>query len=91
MAEKHDHELSKVKLTAKLLDSWPDIGGPCAIKVQGFKNGTSRDMIELYFENENRSGGGHFDEFLYDEGNQTAVITFRNPQGYSNYDLKYLI
>lgn len=87
MAEKHKHELSKVKLTAKLLDSWPDVGGPCAIKVQGFKNGTSRDMVEMYFENGNRSGGESIDELLYEEGNQTAVITFKNPQGYTKCDL----
>jgi len=83
--------VSKVKLTATLLDSWPDVGGPCAIKVQGFKIGTSRDMIEMYFENRKRSGGENFDELLYEEGNQIAVITFSNPQGYTNSDLKYLI
>ncbi|XP_070539471.1 protein mono-ADP-ribosyltransferase PARP14-like [Ptychodera flava] len=52
---------------------------PCKLLVTGFKKGTSKETLELYFESKKKSGGGPVEESeMIDDG--TFVITFESSE-----------
>ena len=74
------HNVHNVSLNVTALEAQPDVD-VCAIQVSGILSRHTHDVLELYFENNKRSGGGPVDDELvidYDEG--TAVITFSSSQ-----------
>ena len=54
---------------------------PDCIRVTNLKPGTSEDMIELYFENTKRSGGGEVREVELDEDRNQAIVFFEDWKG----------
>ncbi len=54
------------------------------ILVQGLEADTSRDMIELYFENQRKSGGGPVNEVEVNEEENTAFVSFEDWQSKYN-------
>ncbi|XP_072026036.1 protein mono-ADP-ribosyltransferase PARP14-like [Amphiura filiformis] len=48
------------------------------VLVQDLKADTSRDMIELYFENHRKSGGGPVSDVEMNEDENTAFVTFED-------------
>ena len=54
---------------------------PDCILIKNLKPGISLDNIELYFENERRSGGGPVREVNFNEGEDEAVVFFENWEG----------
>ena len=48
------------------------------IQVKGLRKETSRDTIELYFENNRKSGGGHVSHVEKTEKDE-ALVYFENP------------
>lgn len=51
------------------------------ILVQGLKNDTSQEVLDLYFENTRKNGGGQIREsFLFSEDNK-AVVHFEDVHG----------
>lgn len=54
----------------------------CTVKVTGLKELTSRESVELYFKNAQRSNGGEIKDITYDEENaDIAYITFAEGEG----------
>ena len=53
------------------------------IKVSNIPQGSSEDLLTNFFENKRRSGGDDIDEIEYDEGTRTAIITFKDPEGFT--------
>ena len=53
------------------------------IKVSNIPQGASEDLLANFFENNRRSGGDDIDEIDYDEGERTAIITFKDPESIS--------
>lgn len=49
----------------------------CTVKVSGMKNTTSKDMLELYFDNK-KSGGGGVREVKGGVEEGVILITFEN-------------
>ena len=54
---------------------------PDCIRVTNLKAGTSEDMVELYFENTKRSGGGEVREVELDEDRNQAIVFFEDWKG----------
>ncbi|CAH1257722.1 PARP14 [Branchiostoma lanceolatum] len=50
-----------------------------AIIVTDLPDNTPKDLVELYFDNANRSGGGPIAYVKYDQTSGTAIIHFENP------------
>ncbi|XP_053407687.1 uncharacterized protein LOC128559584 [Mercenaria mercenaria] len=49
------------------------------IKVKGVDKSVSRDLVEFYFENSRRSGGGEIENVMSDEEDEDVIyITFKN-------------
>ena len=80
VAKKSQHLLAKTKLSVTLLDTWPETT-TCAIRVCGFKKGTSEDTVAMFFESTKRSGGDHTEDVFFDEINGFAVITYKCQSG----------
>ena len=53
----------------------------CAIEVKDLDPAITDERLELFFENERRSGGGNIMDLEYDAERRLAVITFETPQG----------
>ena len=51
------------------------------VLICGFPSNTSKDFIELYFENKTRSGGGPIKSVTFDDPRTTAIVVFENPKG----------
>uniref|UniRef100_C3Y5X5 Poly [ADP-ribose] polymerase n=1 Tax=Branchiostoma floridae TaxID=7739 RepID=C3Y5X5_BRAFL len=49
------------------------------IIVTGLPDNTPKDLVELYFDNANRSGGGPIADVKYDQTRGTAIIHFESP------------
>lgn len=54
-------------------------GSPCTIEVSGFKDTTSKDSVEFYFDNK-RSGGGGVEEVKGEVEDGVLLITFENEE-----------
>lgn len=55
-------------------------GSPCTIEVSGFKDTTSKDNVEFYFDNNKRSGGGGVEEVKGEVEDGVLLITFENEE-----------
>ena len=53
---------------------------PKAVRVSGIKSHTSKDFLQLFFENRRRSGGGEIDDLEYGEEEGIAVATFKDAE-----------
>ena len=53
----------------------------CTIEVRGYKDTTSQDTIEMYFENTRRSGGGELEKIEEDEDEGMYLLTFESKEG----------
>lgn len=54
----------------------------CSIRVSSLPPNISEELINDFFENTKRSGGGDVENVSYDETKKTAIITFQDPKGY---------
>lgn len=61
----------------------PDV--TCSIRVSSLPPNISDELINDFFENTKRSGGGDVECVAYDETKKTAIITFQDPSGYFQY------
>lgn len=57
----------------------------CSIRVSSLPPNISEELINDFFENTKRSGGGDVENVSYDETKKTAIITFQDPKGYFQY------
>lgn len=55
----------------------PDV--TCSIRVSSLPPNISDELINDFFENTKRSGGGDVECVAYDETKKTAIITFQDP------------
>ena len=53
----------------------------CAVLVTGLKPSTEKDMLELFFENTKRSGGGEIKHIEMNEKSGRAIIHFADKAG----------
>lgn len=58
-----------------------DDDGVPLLEVIGISAGTTRRVVELFFENAKKSGGGDIKQLDYREGNDRAVIMFQKKEG----------
>ena len=54
---------------------------PAALEISGFKSSTHEDVILMYFENTEKSGGGEIAQFEMSKSKNSMVITFTDPSG----------
>jgi hypothetical protein len=61
----------------------PDSGEEdlCTVQVSGGPVVLDEDMMELYFENTNKSGGGTIKKMEMQEDAEITLITFEDPAG----------
>ena len=80
---KEDHQIMESSLSVIVLESLTDelCDQECGVLVTGITKSHSRDLIECYFENKRKSGGGDVEDFYFNEENNSAVITFQNSDG----------
>ena len=60
-----------------------------SILVTGLSEKTSKQAIEMYFENEKNGGGKIYGDVIYQKDHQRAVVSFCDPEGkfyYLNVD-----
>lgn len=57
----------------------PDV--TCSIRVSSLPSNISEELINDFFENTKRSGGGEVECVAHDETKKTAIITFQDPSG----------
>ena len=70
------------ELTVSVMDSRPNHKDTvCAIEVQDIPDEITRETLELFFESEQKSGSGHFEELLFYKQQRKAVVTFADPTG----------
>ena len=51
-----------------------------SVLVTGLSKRTSGETIQLYFEHK-KNGGRNVDRLKYEEGSQTAIVYFKDPEG----------
>ena len=54
---------------------------PNAILVEGLKSGTPKKMVELFFENTKRSGGGDIKHIQMNQNSGRAIVWFTDKAG----------
>ena len=57
-----------------------------SVLVSGITEATSKNLLELYFENKRRSGGADIESFEYAE-EDTAVVTFTDEAGNNSHEV----
>jgi hypothetical protein len=51
------------------------------IKITGLAENTNKEMLEMFFETEEKKGGGKVNNILIDGKNRCAVIEFKDETG----------
>jgi hypothetical protein len=74
------HTISGSQVQIALLQTWPETVS-CAVRVSGINEKMSEEMLSLYFENEQRTGGGEIEDIFVDKPSGFAVITFKSREG----------
>ena len=69
------------ELEQKLPEDFADIKETKAILVEGLNAKTDQEMVELFFENTKRSGGGEITNIQMNQGLGSAVIWFAESVG----------
>ena len=69
------------KLEENLPEDLKDTIETKAILVEGFNAKTNQEMVELFFENTKRSGGGEITDIKMCQGSDRAVIWFAESAG----------
>ena len=59
----------------------PEVREGTTIEVHGLDPSTTADAVEMFFENERRSGGGDVDNVQFDRDNNVAYVTFHSRDG----------
>jgi len=62
-------------LTADLIDQ------ECAVLVTGITKDINIETLQMYFENERKSGGGEIKDFHLNKAQNSVVITFDSAKG----------
>ena len=52
-----------------------------AVVIGGVPTAATEEYLRLYFENKDRSGGGHVENIRINRESSTAVVTFADPEG----------
>ena len=58
-----------------------DVRDGTTIEVRGLDPSTTGETIEMFFENEHRSGGGDVDNVQFDPDTHVAYVTFHSRDG----------
>ena len=74
---KPELSLEGARLTVSPVEEWDGK----TIEVHGLNPSSSRDGIEMFFENKRWSGGGPFEHVELDTVNSIAYVTFESPEG----------
>ena len=53
----------------------------CTVCVSGLAGSITKDHLELYFENEQKSSGGNVKDIQLDETEEEACVTFETEEG----------
>lgn len=82
LLRKKQIHVEEVRLDGQKVENEADeeyIGSLCTIEVSGFKDTTSKDSVEFYFDNK-RSGGGSVEEVKGEIDGGVLFITFENEE-----------
>ena len=82
--------MSKKKLTVSVYEEQseePSEDFSCTVQVSGGSVVLDKDMMELYFENSKKSGGGKITNIEVMEGAGMTLITFEDQKGKSKINL----
>ena len=60
-----------------------------SILITGLSEKTSKQAIEMYFENERNGGGKIYGDVIYQKDHQRAVVSFCDPEGIFEYLYAY--
>ena len=71
-------QLSVIRLTDIYAGLDRESCQPRAIRVQGICKDTSEELLQLFFENRRKSGGGDLENVDYHNEEGIAVITFKD-------------
>ena len=76
-----EHCLQGTPLQVCILEALSDdlIGQECGVVVRDVSHAHTEELLKNYFENK-RSNGGEVDDVFFDENDESAVITFKDPQ-----------
>jgi hypothetical protein len=69
-------EISKYEPHPPVLLCTIEVTGPCSVV-----NESHLEMLEMYFENKNRSGGGDIVDIEFDRVNKMVLVTFDSEEG----------
>ena len=58
-----------------------DSQATCAILVEGIDSNTGKDVLEMFFENKKRSGGGEIERIQMFPKDGRAIIRFADKEG----------
>ena len=59
----------------------------CTVRVYELADSVTKDLLELYFENEKKSSGGDVKDIQLDETEGEACVTFETEEGNSHSSL----
>ena len=75
-------ENKQVKIYGKLVNIKAYTPEPqCTVRLSGLAESTTKDLLELYFENEQKSSGGDVKDIQLDEEESVAFVTFETEEG----------
>ena len=81
----HQLRVSKINLqtneTVKKAMATQDPKSSCAVFVAGLKPNIEKDILEMFFENTKRSGGGDIKQIEINEKSGRAIIHFTEKAG----------
>ena len=61
------------------------------VMVIGIPEGTNAGFLKLFFKNKSKTGGGEVENMDYQEGEECAVLTFKQEEGENKVTLKNYI
>ena len=83
------HQLDGHKLTISVVDDTDGIfivsssseAVSCAIELRDLTPDITEEILRMFFQNRNRSGGDEIEEIFYRSEERRAIITFTHPEG----------
>lgn len=78
---KRTHILSGFTLKISALGIPLDSVKSCAIEVKGLSEGATEELLEFYFDNARRSGGGAVNKVFLKKETRSAIVVFEEASG----------
>ena len=77
--------MAKVTLEVETYEAPSVVSPQCVVQVSGIPKSVSRDFLELYFENNKKSGGDTLVDLKYDDEGGEAFLTYETDEGMNNH------